>query len=255
MGLMISRSEDKAIWFGGSVAGPAHREAGVANQDAWVCIRWLDAQRRPIYCAAVCDGLGSRSEARAGALAGVRAAKWAARQWARAPGAPVGLLVRLLEVLWRLEVAPSPAGDCAATSLVVLILPEENASRLVVMTLGDSLAVIETPDRLLTFGGRSEGNFGNETLGLGTPHHMDDWQVLDLRTAGHLRVLLLSDGIADDVPKENLAELAKWVAEFEARPPHARGKALRRALERWPVPGHTDDKTLVYLRVEGMGNS
>ncbi|WP_353544020.1 protein phosphatase 2C domain-containing protein [Deinococcus xinjiangensis] len=241
------------LWFGASVAGPAHQEANMPCQDAWAVGRWLDDERQPVVCGVVCDGLGSRPLARQGALAGIRAAKAAARQWARAPDAPVSLLVRLLEVLWRLEVAPAPAVDCATTCLILLVLPGSEERRVVGCVLGDGLAVVETIDGIKTLGGRLPGLFSNETLALGTVHHMNDWQILDLKTPGQLRVLLLSDGIADDVPTEHVASFLSWGNEFETRSPKGRGRALRRALERWPVPGHTDDKTLVYMRLEGMG--
>jgi len=236
--------------FGASVAGSAHNAAKLLNQDAWACTHWL-VDRETVYCAVVCDGLGSRRYAREGALAGVRAAKRAARQWTRAPGAPISLLVRLLEVLWRLEVASLPAGECATTCLMALVLPSRGTRRLVMLALGDGLAAVESGEGLRTLGGRAAEQFSNVTVGLGTPHHMDDWQVRDWTMTGQFRVLLLSDGIADDVTEENVPELFRWLADFERRPTAARGKGLRRALRNWPVPGHSDDKTLVYLRLGG----
>ncbi|GGS05695.1 protein phosphatase 2C domain-containing protein [Deinococcus sedimenti] len=237
--------------FGASVAGPAHVAANLANQDAWTYARWVVGPGT-VHCAVVCDGLGSRPHAREGARAGVRAAKRAARQWSRAPGAPVGLLVRLLEVLWRLEVAPLPADDCATTCLLALALPDGLEWRLVLLALGDGLAVVDGPEGLWTVGGRPAEHFSNTTVGLGTPHHMNDWQVQDLKASGQVRVLLLSDGIADDVPEHHVPDLLTWLAGLEDRPAAARGQALRRALRQWPVPGHSDDKTVVYLRIGGI---
>jgi len=238
--------------FGASVAGPAHVAARVGNQDAWTCTHW-PSEHGTVYCAVVCDGLGSRLHARDGARAGVRAAKQAARQWSRAPGAPTGLLVRLLEVLWRLEVAPPPPDDCAATCLVALAVPDGSGRRLVLLALGDGLAAAETQQGLQSVGGRAEAEFSNTTAALGTPHHMNDWQVLDLRPSGRVRVLLLSDGIADDVSAQRVPDLLTWLAGLEGRPAAARGQTLRRALRQWPVPGHSDDKTVVYLHIGGVG--
>ena len=253
---MISTSRETteqrgyAVAFGVSVAGPAHVAAALPNQDAWSWTRWRQRQE-DVYCAVVCDGLGSRSQAREGALAGVRAAKRAARQWARAPGAPVSLLVRLVEVLWRLEVAPHPPGNCATTCLIVLAFPEGKTTRLVILTLGDSRCIVEAAGGLHILGGRAADQFSNVTLALGTPHHMDDWQLQDFKTEGQVRVLILSDGIADDVSVEKFPELFSWLSDFENRPASARGQALRRALRSWPVLGHSDDKTLVYLHLGG----
>lgn len=254
---MTSTSEGRVgrslgdIAFGASVAGPAHIAAGLPNQDAWASSRWR-TEGGTVHCAVVCDGLGSRPQAREGARAGVRAAKRAARQWARAPGAPTGLLVRLLEVLWRLEVAPLRPDDCATTCLMVLALPSGDEWRLVTVALGDGLAAVETPEGFRKLGGRTEEQFSNVTVALGTPHHMDAWQIQEVKATDQFRVLLLSDGIADDVTEENLPEFLRWLGDLEGRPAPARGKALRRALRQWPVPGHSDDKTVVYLRVKGV---
>lgn len=237
--------------FGASVAGPAHVAADLANQDAWACTRWLTSDGT-VHCAVICDGLGSRLHAREGARAGVRAAKKAAREWSRAPGASTGLLVRLLEVLWRLEVAPWSVDDCATTCLLALVLPDGSGQRLVLLALGDGLGAVDTAEGLRSVGGRGEEQFSNTTVGLGTPHHMNDWQVLDLRASGPVRVLLLSDGIADDVPAQRVPDLLTWLAGLEDCPAAVRGQALRRALRQWPVPGHSDDKTVVYLRIGGI---
>lgn len=241
----------RGVAFGVSVAGPAHVAAGTENQDAWACTRW-QVGRSAVQCAVVCDGLGSRPQGGAGARAGVRAARQAVRHWSRAPGSPAGLLVRLVEVLWRLEVAPLPPEDGATTCLVVVTLEEDGGRRIVMLALGDGVAVVERAEGLVVVGGRGEEAFGNVTVGLGTPHHMNDWQVQDFKTSGPVRVLLLSDGIADDVPLDNLPPFLRWLADLEGRPAQERGRVLRRSLRQWPVPGHIDDKTLVYVRLEGV---
>jgi serine/threonine protein phosphatase PrpC len=248
---VLSEQAKSDLSFGASVAGPAHLASGLPNQDAWACTHWKVGDD-VVHCAVVCDGLGSRAHAREGARAGIRAAKGAARQWTRAPGSPVSLLVRLVEILWRLEVTPLAAEDCATTCLIVLVLPEGDDRRVVTLALGDGQVVVESAQGLHLLGGRAEEQFSNVTVGLGTPHHMNDWQMQDLRTSGYCRVLLLSDGIADDVPEENVPELFLWLNDLEGRSASARGKILRRALRNWPVPGHSDDKTLVYLRLGGI---
>lgn len=246
----FSGPQGVTVAFGASVAGPAHVAADLPNQDAWAWTRWR-VEDADVYCAVVCDGLGSRTHAKEGAQAGVRAARRAGRQWSRAPGASVSLLVRLVEVLWRLEVAPLAPGDCATTCLMVLALRASNSTRVVVLALGDSQCVIEDAEGFHHFGGRSSEQFSNMTVGLGTPHHMDDWEVHEFTTLGQLRVLILSDGIADDVSLEKFPEFFHWLSDFESRSASMRGRALRHALRSWPAPGHSDDKTLVYLRLGG----
>ncbi|MBM4292801.1 MAG: protein phosphatase 2C domain-containing protein [Deltaproteobacteria bacterium] len=104
-----------------SVRGPAHIAEGAPCQDAWLGVCEPAAR-----LAVVCDGLGSRARSREGAQAATRAARAAWRLWRRGPEAGAEELVRLLEVLWRLQLlalaeaaggAPSP--DEAATTCLV----------------------------------------------------------------------------------------------------------------------------------------
>ena len=104
---------------GASVAGLRTRAQESPNQDAWYA-RTGGAGT----LAVVADGMGSRPAARAGAHAAVAACRAAWRHWSSSPLGSGGDFVRLIEVLWRLRLGRTPAGDAATTCLVCALRPD-----------------------------------------------------------------------------------------------------------------------------------
>src|SRR5689334_15794371 len=97
--------------FGASVRGPRNKREAKSNQDS--CLRVRGAFGHLIV---VCDGLGSRPASDLGARTACVAVRQAAGLW---PGAGTAAdpahLVRLVEVLWRLRLAPRTPAECATT--------------------------------------------------------------------------------------------------------------------------------------------
>lgn len=235
--------------FGASVAGPAHREAALQNQDAWTSGLFRTEDGTQVQFLAVCDGLGSRLQSREGARAAVRAARLAVRHWGTARQASPGQLIRLIELLWRLEVSPHDPQACATTCLVAAVQTRSGLSRVTVATLGDGLAAYRENGVVTTVGGRGDG-YANQTVALGIPHHMDAWATQIWETEDSFSLILATDGVADDLQPAALPTFLDWLDGVGQRAPRARGPTLRRALERWPVPGHSDDKTIAVLQMQ-----
>ena len=238
--------------YGASVRGPGSLRRGKAKQDAWIRSHGAFG-----HLLGVCDGMGSRPASEAGAQAACRALRRAARLWpgntSSAQRADPTLLVRLVEILWRLELGPRAPGECATTCLFALREPD---GRLLFAGLGDGLAIVRRDGGgVATFGGRSPDAFGNETLALGTPHRIADWWIAT-EPSGHGRaVVLATDGVADDLAPERLEEFMDWLADDVGRlAPPARWRRLCREFRAWPVPHHQDDKTIALL-VERPGGT
>lgn len=228
--------------YGASVRGPRNRREGRANQDAWI-----RAGGRFGHLIGVCDGVGSLSAPEAGAQAACRALRQAAPTWpGTACSADPKHLVRLVEVLWRLALAPRSPAECASTCLFALREPD---GHLLLAGLGDGLALVRSSDgETTTFGGRSPGCFGNETLALGAPHRIDDWWIETRPPAPGRLVILATDGVADDLDPTRLDVFVSWLStEVGGLAPVARWRCLGAALRNWPVPGHADDKTVAVL--------
>lgn len=237
--------------FGASVRGPRNQRQGRANQDAWT-----HAQGAFGHLIGVCDGMGSRPASDAGARAACRALRQSARLWLGGGASPADRadpthLVRLVEILWRLDLSPREPAACASTCLFALREPE---GHLLFAGLGDGLAILRKAGRAIaTFGGRTPDAFGDETLALGTPHRIDDWWIESEPPGRDRTVVLATDGVADDLAPERLEAFTDWLADdIGPLAPAARWRRLCRELRAWPVPRHLDDKTVAVL-VERSG--
>jgi len=239
---MTSDSGLRVEIFGASVKGPRNQSVGHPNQDAW-----MKAQGRFGSLAVICDGLGSRPRSHEGARFACRAVRKAVALWPgiRSRAKPVHLL-RLVEILWRLALAPRGVDEFATTCLFAL---SEEDGHMILAGIGDGVALVRGPDcGVVRYGGRTTDNFGNETIGLGIPHKIQDWWFEVLPSSAHRAVVLASDGVSDDLRPDRLREFTDWLtAELAPLPSRVRWQRLQGELRRWPVSHHTDDKTLVVM--------
>lgn len=227
--------------FGASVRGPLHRKEGRPNEDSW-----LHAQGPFGALAVVCDGMGSKANAREGSRAACAAVKEAVSRWSKADGAPLAYLPHLVEVLWRLRLHPIDPASAATTCLLALASPKGS---LIVGGVGDGLAMARTgSDMRVIIGDRGE-DFANETNGLGASKGPRAWNLVELPATEMDRVVVLAtDGVADDLLPERLDGFCDWLVDaFVPLTPRERWLRLSAELRAWPTPGHLDDKTLAVI--------
>lgn len=226
--------------FGASVRGPRNARDGRPNQDAW-----LKTATSSWCLLVVCDGLGSAPQADVGAQAACRAARKAAHAWpGLASGAPVEVLPRLVELLWRAEIGARPPDKCSTTCLFAL---REHDGRIVLAGLGDGLGLLRQADgALLRFGGRPDSGYSDLTPALGSPHRMADWWLHVEEPGSHRRLALMTDGVSDDLLPERHGQFLEWLASLADSPRQA-SRTIARSLDHWPVPHHLDDKTIAVL--------
>ncbi len=231
---------------GASVTGPGHLELGEGCQDAHSVKGW-----RGGWIAAVADGLGSRPHSALGAQVAVRSAHAVARKWERSTAwrsLPSRDVATEIYRRW-LQTVPWSDKSVAATTLLLAICDADGYTR--VWQIGDGLIVslvngkaeIHTPER---------SGFGNETRALGVDTAWSAWHSTDLVLAGaDDMLLLLTDGIADDIPQDLIDGFACTVRrELRNRSRRGARKWLQRELTQWATPGHSDDKTLAAIFVE-----
>ena len=236
--------------FGASVRGPRNTREAKTNQDS--CLRARGVFGHLIV---VCDGLGSKPTSDVGARTACAAVRQAAGLW---PGAATAAdpahLIRLVEVLWRLLIAPRDPADCATTCMFAL---RESGGHLLLAGLGDGLAALRKSDKsVTTFGGRRGGDFGDETRALGSPHRVEDWWIATDPPNSARAVVLTSDGVADDLAPARVGGFVEWlVTEVGQLRPNARSRCLRDELKNWPVPYHVDDKTVAVMAEMGEASS
>ncbi len=229
--------------FGASVQGPLHHSQGRPNEDAW-----LHAQGGFGVLVVVCDGLGSRPNARAGSRAACAAVKEAASRWSKVMDAPLSYLSHLVEVLWRLRLHPITPESAATTCLLALITSK---GKCIVGGVGDGLALVRTDSNLQVIIGDRGKNFADETNGLGTSKGSRSWTLAELPATDAQRVAVLTtDGVADDLLPERYGGLCDYlVGSFASLAPRERRQRLANELRAWPTPGHLDDKTIAVIHI------
>lgn len=231
--------------FGASVRGPLHEREGRPNEDAW-----LRAEGHFGSLVVVCDGMGSRPQARHGAISACEAVREATVRWSRVENAPVSYLLHLTEVLWRLRIHPHQPADACTTCLLVLARP---TGEWIAAGLGDGLIMTRTGNEKVEalIADRGEG-FGNNTTALGASAGLKSWKIAELPPTKLSRVAVLaSDGIADDLLPEKYDDFCAWLCD-DVMPigSSSRWRTLASELRAWPTPKHLDDKTLAVMYAE-----
>jgi hypothetical protein len=157
----------------------------------------------------------------------------------------VEVLLGLVHLCWRARLAPVEPKEAATTCLFAAVAPDGAG---LVAQLGDGLVLVGDGVNSEPLTQRPEGSFANETLGLGVTHHLAAWHWRRLAPGAH-RLLLCTDGVADDLLPERYPALLDWIEQdMLPLPPSSRWRTLARELRAWPTPRHSDDKTLAFLR-------
>ncbi len=229
---------------GACVTGPGHRSLGQECQDALALRGWQGG-----WIAAVADGLGSRVNSARGARLAVQAVQAIARRWTGSSQAWRDIPARdvATEIYRRwLSAVPWLDKSMAATTLLVAISDAKGHTR--VWQLGDGLIAclrneqiqIITPERI---------GFCNETQALGVTKAWSAWHHADISLSRRGdAVLLMTDGISDDIPQEMLLGFSRTVCQELRRQSRRKGRRwLTRELTNWATPGHSDDKTLAAI--------
>ena len=228
----------KFIACGASVAGPRHLDLREPNQDAMVLTGW-----RGGWLASVADGLGSRARSDLGS----RRACQVARQVLRSTSGDLDLPAALpmLHAQWLKAIEPIAPRDAATTMLFARVTAGGDVHA---AQLGDGLLLMRcgghfrrvTPDRT---------GYSNQTWALESEHLPEKWNaaVGKLTQPGD-GVVLLTDGVADDLEPDHLAEFFEALYQDLSTRNRRRGRRwIQAELEDWATPMHSDDKTLVAV--------
>ena len=227
-------------WIGSSVRGPRHLVEGTPNQDAWrVCCR------NRFFVAVVCDGLGSRTHSGFGARAACRAVVAAAGSWSRAHSSSTEALLRLIHAQWTVELGERAREECATTCLFALFTTD---GRGLLGQLGDGLIYFRSRSLSgVMVGSVAQGDFTNETTGLGIATNLSAWSTTELPSTSPGDCLMIAtDGVSDDLVEDRRDALLDHAAGRYSPKAADSGRVLARDLRKWPVVRHTDDKTMLF---------
>lgn len=226
--------------FGASVRGPGHYRACIPNQDSFMMKygSWGNA-------IVASDGVGSRPASHYGSQAACRAVINAARNWMEMND-NAEKLVDQIYTNWLSSIKPFSPGDCAATCLFA-IRPTEG--KIVIGTLGDGLAGILKTDGSFLEQNEDKGySFSNQTTALSERTTIQQWKTSLITQEECAAILLCTDGVADDLLPEKREGFVRHIYQQTQKMSLVTAtRNLRKMLEKWPVPKHSDDKSLVLF--------
>ena len=228
-----------------SVAGPLHVKNGIPNQDYCLAKRckWGNI-------VAVSDGLGSKIHSDIGSREACKAVFEAARCYSnRDMGSFDFLTIDMLQTIhtnWLIKIAPLSPYDCSATCLFAFLYKEE----IMLGRLGDGMIAAlgkSDKDNLILSENKQE-SFSNCTECLQEEFKPDKWEVRIINSNEYDAVLLCTDGISDDlVPEKTIAFSQELHRSYVNMRPRKITRDIKRWLNAWPTPGHSDDKTIACL--------
>lgn len=223
-------------WAGISVQGRRHGASGTPNQDA--CAHYSCGAG---HVSVVCDGVGSCERSHIGSRAACLAVRDVVEGFGR--DASLESLGLRVEAAWRNRLPGGDPGQFATTCLLAIRL---RSGRVAVGGVGDGLGALGMVGggmlQVLTARG---GDFG-ETHALGVGALMDTWRQVEADdTDGGMWALLATDGLANDLAEDRVAQFATWLIH-RAAPLSTRRRAvfLRTALRQARIGGGSDDQTV-----------
>ncbi len=228
---------------GESVAGPSHTAKEIPNQDSFLFV-----QKRKYTLLVVSDGMGSKPFADIGSNAVCRAVEEEIGRFVHNKKSSLPLTELLQNIIsrWKLIVQPHSPKECSATCLFVLATKH----KILAARLGDGMICLlgknQEKDLLLTE--RKGSSFSNATFALSDEQALSEFSVNIYDRTNFCGVILTTDGISSDMENGRELPFARDVfSELKKMHFWRRRKFLKNMMENWPVPHHTDDKTIVAV--------
>jgi len=231
--------------WGATVIGPLHIRTGIPNQDSWMARRYKWGN-----VVVVSDGLGSKAHSDYGSQATCLAVFEAAKSFQNTPDANIVDILRLIHANWLVKIAPYSSSDCSATCLFAIQIE----GLITLGRLGDGIiaALGETKENHIILSDNKQDSFSNYTNSLRQEFRPDQWEIRKIESKRYNAIVLCTDGISDDLMLGKELEFTReFVDEYAKINPYKRSSSIKKMLNEWPVPGHSDDKTIACLFKKG----
>ena len=238
-----SKTKKSVSYAGASTRGPGHKLSNTPNQDAWIFreLSWG-------FVGVVADGLGSHAYSQIGSKAVCRSVIKAINLWRKYPASPEELLLQLIHNIWQLELGSNDPSLCGTTCLFVCGIADQD--KLVVGQLGDGIVYLQLDEasRVIT-------NKTDEYTNLTSSIHnskISDWICESICIENRkIRLLLATDGISEDLIQSRINDFVDYVdcGAMEKKTQAEKNMFVKRMQIEWPTPMHSDDKTLLMIKV------
>ena len=232
---------EKKIVCGASVTGPSHIKNGIVNQDSFLCIK-----KRKYCLLVVSDGMGSKPYADVGSKKACEAVCAEIKNFVKNKNRSLSMSEFFLKIVetWKALVRPHEAKDCSATCLFAFVTKR----KILAARLGDGMICLLAKDdgKSVVISESKDGTFSNATQSLSDSSAADEFRYAFYDRNEFRGIVLSTDGISSDM--ENGKELPFAIdifTELKKMPSRKRNVFIRNMMENWPVPHHTDDKTLI----------
>lgn len=216
-----------------SQIGPAHIRNDRPNQDSYLIktFEWG-------ILGVVCDGLGSKKYSHIGSKALVLAVAEASDKFDFEITNTEQFEI-LVKSLWKKNIYPCSCDDCETTLLFAII----KHNTIYTGRVGDGMICILGENNIIIE--ENKNSFTNYTTPFGRDETIQ-WQIFNVKNVESL--VLCSDGISEDIQKEKSFDFCeKYVLKYKNQKKRKREKEIKEWLKKWPVKGHSDDKTIVAL--------
>ncbi len=238
-----SNTKIKLTYAGASTRGPGHKLDSIPNQDAWIFRKFSWG-----FVGVVADGLGSHVHSQIGSKAVCRAVVKALNIWRQHPDSTVEQLLFFVHKIWLSEIGRYNPNQCGTTCLFAAGITSQD--RLVVGQLGDGIVYVQLNgvSRVIT-------NKTDEYTNLTSSIHnskISDWICESFGMENqNIRLMLATDGIAEDLIQSKISDFVDYVdkGSMQKKTQIEKNQYIKRMQLEWPTPMHSDDKTLLMIKV------
>lgn len=237
-----------------TVAGPAHLTKNIPNQDAFALVR-----RRKFTVLVVSDGLGSKPLSHIGSQYACQVVVSQVQDLSQDKKAFYKLFsggcdqiaarqfLQGIVHAWKQAILPHHAKECSATCLLAVVARQG----IFTARLGDGMICLLGRNAQVLLSDKDDTGFSNVTRCLSDQDACQKFQYDFFARKDFSRILLTTDGISADLEEgQELPFASDLFQELERQPQSQRNKYIAAMMKNWPVPHHTDDKTLVLARLQ-----
>lgn len=226
---------------GTSVTGPSHIKNRIVNQDSFL---WIKKRKYAVLI--VSDGMGSKPFADVGSKKACEAVSLEIEAFVKNKKQSLSVLELFSQIVetWKKLILPHEAKDCSATCLFVFVTKH----KILAARLGDGMICLLGKDETssVVLSDNKDESFSNATQSLSDSAAANEFKYTFYERSSFRGIILSTDGISSDM--ENGKELSfadDLFSELRKMPSRKRIAFIQNMMENWPVPNHTDDKTLI----------
>lgn len=234
--MTFSSKTGRFVADGYSAIGLSHLKSSRPNQDSF-----LIRLKSYIQVFAVADGVGSHAYSRDGSKAVVRAVFKTFTEFSRGKCDEAALQERIHEHY--VAGLKKKRRNAAGTTCLFAVFTKK---KLYLGQAGDGVCCVFFND-IFKATGRKNTDFMNEVHAIDANRPYSGWRMraIDLDTLDRADILLMTDGIADDILPDKMKDFTAFVIDKMAN--GGRGE-IKKLIVGWDVPCSSDDKTMVAVR-------